>query len=139
MQVTSCLGRGRQAQAAPDPGVERAQLVVAERVRERQHRPGMAHLAELAGELGTYPLGRRVGCDERGERHLERDELAIEAVVFGVAQLGGIFLVVEPARTLDRGSELGVAALGSLGAEVGGLLDERRIDGQLRGRHRQSI
>ena len=104
------LRGGRQAEAAPDPDVEGAQLVVAEGIAERQHRPSVADLGEpLAARRPTDALGRRIGGAELGERRLERDELAEQCVVLGVGELRRVVLVVEPVRPLDDRGELGVA------------------------------
>ena len=63
-QVRRGLGCGGEAQATPDPGVERAQLVVAEGVRQGQHRPAVADLGEPAARRRAADLlGRRVGRD----------------------------------------------------------------------------
>ena len=86
-QVGRRLGRGRQAQAAPDPGVEGPQLVLAEGVAQAEHRPVVAHLGEgarLVGTGGPHALGRRVGGPQARERGLEGDQLAELRVVLRV-------------------------------------------------------
>ena len=130
-EVRGGLGCRRQAEAPPDPRVERPQLLVAERVRERQHRPAVADLVERPGRRAADPLGRRVGRREVGERGLERDQLAEERVVVGVGQLRRVLLVVEAVGALDRLGELRVAPGGPPPAERRrGLLDQGRVDGQ---------
>jgi len=58
-QVVGRRGGGREAQSAADAGVERAQLVVAERVRQGQHRTRVTDLVErAAGRRPTDALRR---------------------------------------------------------------------------------
>ena len=130
-QAVGRLGGGREAEAAPDARVEGAQLVVAERVRQAEHRALVADLGEAtARRRAAHLLGRRVGGDQRRERGLERDELPEQLVVLGVGELRRVLLVVEAVRALDLLDELGVAGLGGLGLERGGGVDERGVDGQ---------
>ena len=84
-QARRRLRRRRQPQALADAGVEGAQLVVAERVRQAEHRVLVADLGEAAaGRRAADALGRRVGRDQGRERGLERDELPEQRVVLGV-------------------------------------------------------
>ena len=123
-------GRG-QAEPAPDPGVEGAQLVVAERVREAEHRPAVADLGEdLAGRCATDALGRRVVGRELRVGRLERHELAEELVVLGVAELRGVLAVVLHVRPVDDGGQLGMTGRGRLDVERRGGLDQGRVDGR---------
>ena len=75
------------------------------------------------------------GRDELRKRVLERDQLAEQLVVLGVADLGRILDVVEAVGALDLLDQPGMAGGGGFDVQRGRLLDERRIDGQL-GRHR---
>ena len=129
-EVRGRLRRRRQAEAAPDARVERPQLVVAERVAERQHRPAVADLVERGADRAADALGRRVGRDQLRMGGLERDELAEELVVLGVAELRGVLLVVEPVRPLDDRHELGVAGDCRIRGQRGGGGDEGLVDGQ---------
>ncbi len=129
-QVRGRLRRRRQAEAAPDARVERPQLVMAERVAERQHRPPVADLVERRADRAADALGRRVRGDQLRVGGLERDELAEELVVLGVAELRGVLLVVEPVRPLDDRHELGVAGDCRIGGQRRGGGDERLVDGQ---------
>ena len=96
----------------------------------------MADLVERrAGRGAADALGRRIRGDELREGVLERDELAEQLVVLGVADLGRVLDVVEAVRALDLLDQLGVAGGGGFDVQRGRLLDERRVDGQL-GRHR---
>ena len=60
-QVGSRLGRGREAEAAADAGVEGPQLVLAEGVAEAEHRALVADLGERAGLLVAAAPTRWVG------------------------------------------------------------------------------
>ena len=125
------LRRRRQPQALADAGVERAQLVVAERVREAEHRVPVADLREAAaGRRAAHALRRRVRGDERGKRRLEGDQLAEQGVVLGVAELRRVVLVVAAVGTADLLDELRVAGAGGGLVERGGLLDQGGIDGE---------
>ena len=107
-----------------------------ERVPQREHRPPVTDLVERrAGRGAADALGRRVRGDELRKGLLERDQLAEQLVVFGVADLGRILDVVEAVRALDLLDHPGMAGGGGFDVQRGRLLDERRIDGQL-GRHR---
>ena len=65
-QVRRRLRGRRQAEAAPDARVERPQLVVAERVGEREHRPAVADLVERRADRAADALGRRVRGESSG-------------------------------------------------------------------------
>src|SRR5690606_5023563 len=58
-------------QPAPAALVPGADFILAERVRQRQHRGGMAHLLETLEDLATDPLRRRLRRDELCMRSLE--------------------------------------------------------------------
>ena len=65
-QALGGLGGGGEAEALADPGVERPQLVVAERVGQAKHRALVADLREPApGRRAADLLGRRVRGDQR--------------------------------------------------------------------------
>ncbi len=120
--------RGRWQREAPaDTCVERSQLVVAEGVRQRQHRARMADLIEGAGRRATDPLCRRLGRGQVREGRFERDELPEQAVVLGVGQLGRVLYVIQLVGPVDRGSELCVSGRGG-----------PRVKGR-RGRHQRRI
>src|SRR4051812_21455663 len=63
-------------------------------------------------------------------RGFQRDELAEQRVVFGVAQLRRVLVVIELVRAGDSRGQVGVSSRRGLDVERGHLLDERRIDGQ---------
>ena len=66
-QLVRGLRGGGEAEAAADPGVEGAQLVVAERVGQGQHRPAVVDLGEPAARRRAADLLRRgVGRDSAG-------------------------------------------------------------------------
>ena len=67
-----------------DAPVEGAQLLLAERVVERQHRHLVHHGAEAGARGARDALRGRVGRDERGIGRLERAQLLHQAVVLGV-------------------------------------------------------
>ncbi len=134
-QVGSGLRRGRQAQAAPDPGVKRPQLVVAEGVAERQHRPAMADLVEGHADRAPHPLGRGIRRDQVGMGGLEGDQLAEQRVVLGVGELRRVFLVVEPVGPIDDRRQLGVTRGCGVGGQARGRIDERLVDRQPIGGH----
>ena len=88
-----------------------------------------------AGRGAADALGRRIRSDELWKGVLERDQLAEQLVVLGVADLGRVLDVVEAIRALDLLDQPAMAGGGGFDVQRGRLLDERRIDGQL-GRHR---
>ena len=101
-QVGGGFGRRRQAEALAHARIEPAQLVVAERVRERQHRTGVADLVERgAGRCPADTLRRRLRGDQLRVGRLERDQLAEQLVVLGVADLRGVLDVVELVGPVD--------------------------------------
>jgi hypothetical protein len=93
-----------------DPLIERAQLLLAERVPERQHRCRVAHRREALGRRHADALRRRVGIDELGLLGLEAHELAQERVVLLVADRRRVEDVVLVVRLLDRRPQLSGAA-----------------------------
>ena len=88
----------------------------------------MADLVEGAGRRATDPLGRRFGGRQLGIRGLERDELAEELVVFGVADLRRVLAVVELVGPIDLRGEGRDGARRGLDVELRRGLDERGID-----------
>ena len=129
-EVRGRLGRRRQAEAAPDAGVERPQLVVAERVREREHRAAVADLVERARELRADALRRRVRRDERRATRSRARRAAGRAGPTRRRAAIGASAVVGGVGRLDLLGELGVARRGLGLLERGRLGDERRVDRQ---------
>ncbi len=82
---------GAQIEEALHPRDEGPRVVGIERVVERQHRHGMAHLAELLRRRGAHAHGRAVFADEVGKRASIADIAVAELVVFGVGQLRRVF------------------------------------------------
>ena len=134
-QLRGRLRGGRQSEPAPHPAVERPQLVVAEGVRQRQHRPDVADLVEGAGRRAADPLGRRIRGRQLRVGRLERDELAEQRVVLGVADLRRVLDVVELVGTVDRGRELGVTPGGGVDVEPRRGVDEGGVDRRELDRH----
>ena len=125
------VGRSRRkAENAADPRIKRAQLVVAEGVAQREHRPAVADLVERARRCAADALRGRIRRDQGWKRRLERDELRKQPVVLGVAQLRGVLSVVELVCPLDLPAQLGVAGFGYLRLQRRCLADERGVDGQ---------
>ncbi len=83
----------------------------------------MDDLAEGAGRGRANALGRRVGRDQLREGGLEGDQLAHEAVVFGVGEFGRVLLVVELAGAPDDRDQLVVPAARFFRPERAGSLD----------------
>jgi hypothetical protein len=138
-QAVGGLGGGCEAQPPPDAGVEGAQLVVAERVREAQHRALVADLREAPpSRRAAHLLGRRVRCDQRRERGLQGHEPAEQLVVLGVRELRRVLLVVQAVRAADLLDQLGMARLGGVRLQGGRFIDEPGVDGQ-RLRHEGSL
>src|SRR5206468_1461728 len=52
-----------------------------------EHRHGVPDGRQIPFDLGPDPLCRRVGCDQVGERRLDRAQLALEEVVVGIGDL----------------------------------------------------
>ena len=75
----------------------------------------------MPGRRAADPLGRRVRRDQLGVGGLERDELAEQLVVLGVADLRRVLLVVELVRPVDLGGQRGVPRGRRLDVERGGL------------------
>ncbi len=134
LEVFGRLGRCGQPEAAPHPGIERPELVVAEGVREREHRSPMPDLRERAARRHPDLLGRRVRGDQGREGGLERDQLPQERVVLGVGDLGRVVEVVALVRAAQRLRELAVATRGRLGVERRRGVHEIAIDRQSLGR-----
>ena len=129
-EIGGRLRGGCEAEASPDARVERPQLVVAERVPEREHRPAVADLVERRADRAADALGGRVGRDQLRVRGLDGDEPAEQLVVLRVADLRSVLLVVQAVRPLDLLDELRVACRGGVGGEGLRLLDEGGIDRQ---------
>ena len=118
-QATRLLRRRRQPQALADARVERTQLVVAEGVREAEHRVPVADLGEAAaGRCAADALGRRIGGDEGRKRGLEGDELAEQGVVLGVGELRRVVLVVAAVGAPDVLGALRVAGWAASGSRA---------------------
>src|SRR5213076_3390430 len=78
LQVGGRLRRRGKAETAPDAGIESPELVVGESVRQRQHGPPMADLAEGARRCRADALRWRIARHERRICRLDRHELAVE-------------------------------------------------------------
>ena len=130
----------RQPQAPPDPGVERAQLVLAERVRQAEHRAFMPDLGKRAALVERSPrpdpLRGRVGRREGGKRRFERDELPEQDVVVGVGQGRIVIDVVGVVGCPDLGDERRVSCRRSIRPEGCRGSHERGVDGQVGRGHR---
>src|SRR6266852_9900404 len=93
------------------------QLLVVERVGEREHRPEMLVLSELALGLGADPQSRRIRREAFRKILLQLLELAKELVVFGVRDRRTIQNVVvvgcagEEAAQLAGATKLGLFGL----------------------------
>ncbi len=129
-EVRRVLRRRRQPEPAPDAGVERPQLVVTERVAERQHRAAVADLVECRADRPAHALGRRIRRDQLRMGGLQGDELPEQRVVLGVRKLRVVLLVIEPVGALDLCHQVGVPREGRVGVEGRELLDESRINGK---------
>ena len=86
LQVRGRFRGRRQPEALADASIERAELVVAEGVRQAEHRAAMADFAERPGRRAADALGRRLGRRERRMGGLERDEPPEQLVVLGVGE-----------------------------------------------------
>ena len=87
----------------------RAQLLLAARVGEREHRLQVADLLELRDRLAADALRRRVGRDELGVLGLDRAQLVEQRVVLVVADLGVVEDVVAVAVVVELLAQLGGA------------------------------
>jgi hypothetical protein len=74
---------------------------------------------ELRGGRAAHALGGAVGCDQLGELRLQARELAVEAVVGLVRDLGLPLDVVEVVVPADLVAQLRGALLGLLGESRG--------------------
>src|SRR5262249_52541772 len=80
---------------AEDPLLELPKLVLAVRVVEAEHGHAVGEARELGRGLLPHALGRAVRGDELGVPCLEVAQLALEAVVLLVPDLGRVLHVVE--------------------------------------------
>ena len=93
-------------EAAPNPHVELAQLVGAERVPQAEHRHVVTDGWEPTLDRSADPLGRRVLAHELGIRGLELGQLPEQAVVVAVADGGGVEDVVPVIRLIQQATQL---------------------------------
>ncbi len=129
------LGRRRKPEPLARARIERPQLVVAERVGQRQHRSTVADLVERASRRPAHALGRRFGRGQLRVRRFERNELAEQRVVVGVAQLRRVLRVVQLVGPLDLRGEVRVARGRRGDVEARGGVDERLVDRRELDRH----
>ena len=87
--------------------IEIAQLLLPERVAEREHGRGVDHFREGGHRFRAHPPGGRVRCLQIGMRGLERLELAHQAVVLGVGDLGVVESMIAVVVVIDALAELG--------------------------------
>ena len=106
-----------------DAAHEIADLLVGERVGERQHRDLVTHFGERALRLGADALGRRIGRRELGMRGLDRLQLAHQLVVFDVGDRRLVEHVIAVVGLVDARAQLG-GACGKIGWS-GGFLRHR--------------
>ena len=99
----------------------RAQLLLAARVGEREHRLQVRDLRQLADRLAADALGRRVGRQQVGVLGLQRAQLVEQRVVFVVADLGVVEDVVAVVVVLELLAQLGGPLLAAAGALTPGL------------------
>ena len=97
-------------EAFAHPPVEVAQLLLAESVAEREHGRGVHDFREPRERRRAHPLGRGVGTPEARMRFLQRHELAHQAIVLGVRNLGVVEDVVAVVVVLDAFAKLGRAS-----------------------------
>ena len=100
------------AEGLADALVERPDLGLVERVRQRQHRVGVLHRGEAVRRRDADALGRRFGGHELGVLRLQVLELAEDRVVGEVVERGLIEDVVVVVRLLDLLAQLGDPLLG---------------------------
>ena len=93
--VTSTGASAREAQEAAHAGDEIGDVLVGEGVAEREHRHGMAHLAEGLDGRGADALGRAVGAHEVGKARLDRGVALAQRIVVGIGDLRRVLAVVE--------------------------------------------
>lgn len=118
---------GVGAQTPLDPFVERKELGLVHRVVERQHRNPVRHRRETrARGEGTYATSGRVRPGEVGPARFEVEQLAAQAIVLGVGDLGAVVEVVEGVVAVDGGDEMFDAAAG--GGSAGVALGSRQRD-----------
>ena len=106
---------------AVDPG---AQLGLAARVGQREHRLQVRDLLELADRLAADPLRRRVGREQLRVLALDRAQLVQQRVVGVVADLGVVEDVVAVAVVGELLAQLG----GALGGVTGVLQQLREVE-----------
>ena len=84
-----------EIEEAPDPALELGEIVVVERVAEREHGPAVADLGEARCRRCAHALARAVGALQIGEARLDGLVAPPQGVVLGVAQLGRGLGVIE--------------------------------------------
>ena len=95
----------RQTEEAPDAVDEARDIVVLERVVEREHRHAVADLLELLGRCRAEAFRRAVVADQRREARFDRGVALAQRVVVGVGDRGGVFLVIRDVVLRDLGRE----------------------------------
>ena len=98
-----------------------------EGVAEREHRHGVAHLAEGRDRRGADARGRAVGAHERGKARLDGRVALAQRVVVGVGDLRRVLRVVELVVVRDLAREpLELGLRLRLGQLVDGLVGRTR-------------
>ena len=84
-----------EIEEAPHPALELGEVVVVERVAEREHGPAVADLGEARCRRRAHALARAVGALQLGKARLDGLVAPPQHVVRGIAQLGRGMGVVE--------------------------------------------
>ena len=109
-----------QFEEAADAGDEIDDVLLRERVVERQHRQRVADFLELAGRRAPDPARRRIRPHEVGEALLDRRVALAQRVVGGVADGRLVLLVIALVVRGDLGRQPGQLGLGLRFGQVGG-------------------
>src|SRR5262249_21987942 len=94
-----------QPEEAADAGTKLVEIRLGEGIVEAEHRYAMAHLGKALGRGGTDLAARAVRAAQFGGAALEGAVAADQGVVFGVADLGGVALVIGAVVVCDLGRE----------------------------------
>jgi hypothetical protein len=108
----------RQREEAPDAVVELGDGRGVEGVLEAEHGAGVADLGEGLRRCRAHLVAGAVGAAQLGEAGLQGGVAALEGVVLGVADRGGVGLVIGEVRHLDLAGEMGEFGRRLLGREI---------------------
>ncbi len=114
---------GGQAEKAADLGLEINDILVAEGIVERQHRPRMAHLAETLGRRRADLAARAVLAHQLGKALLDGDVAQAKRVILGVRGQRRVLLVIGDVELVDL--------RGQTRQFLGGLLESQILDSDL--------